>query len=37
MSFYTDIFRRIKVTDLTFENGTFFNNAADKAIMTPLL
>ena len=37
MSFYTHLFRRIKVKDLTFENGTFFNNAIDKAIMIPLI
>lgn len=37
MSFYTDMFRRIKVTDLTFDNGTFFHNGGDKAIMTPLM
>lgn len=37
MSFYAHIFRRIKIKDLTFENGTFFSNAIDKAIMVPLI
>jgi hypothetical protein len=37
MSFYTNLFRRIKVKDLTFDNGTFFSNAIDKAIMIPLI
>ena len=37
MSFYTYIFRRIKITDITYENGSFFTNAIDKAIMIPLI
>ena len=37
MSFYTEIFRRIKIRDLTYENGTFFSSAIDKAIMIPLI
>ena len=37
MSFYTSIFRRIKIRDLAYENGTFYSSAIDKAIMTPLI
>ena len=37
MSFYTSLFRRIKIRDLTYENGTFYSSAIDKAIMTPLI
>ena len=37
ISFFTDLFRRIKVADLTFDNGTFYNSASDKAIITPLM
>ena len=37
MSFYTYIFRRIKVKDLTYEDGSFLTNSIDKAIMIPLI
>lgn len=37
MSFYSDIFKKIKKEDFMFENGTFFDYAYDRAIITPLL
>jgi len=37
MSFYTYLFRRIKIKDLTLDNGSFFTNAIDKAIMIPMI
>ena len=37
MSFYSDLFKKIELADLTYENGTFFEYAYDRAILTPLL
>jgi hypothetical protein len=37
MNFYTYLFRRLKIKDLTYDNGTFFEKAIDKAIMIPLI
>lgn len=37
MSFYSDLFKKIKLSDLTYKNGTFFDYAYDRAILTPLL
>ena len=37
MSFYSDLFWKINIDDLSYENGTFFDYAYDRAILTPLL
>ncbi len=37
MSFYSDIFKMVKVEDFKFDNGTFYDYAYDRAIITPLL
>lgn len=37
MTFYSDVFKKIKISDLTYENGAFFDYAYDRAILTPLL
>ena len=31
---YVDVFRQIKVTDLQYDNGTFYDSASDVAYMT---
>ncbi len=37
MTFYTELFKMTKKEDFTYENGTFFDYAYDRAIITPLL
>jgi hypothetical protein len=37
MTFYSDIFKRIRKEDLCYENGTFFDYAYDRAIITPMI
>ena len=37
MTFYSDLFKKIKISDLTYPNGTFYDYAYDRAILTPLL
>ncbi len=37
MSFYSDLFRKINISDLTYDNGTFFDYAYDRVILTPML
>lgn len=37
MAFYKDLFKQIKKSDLCYDNGTFYDYAYDRAIITPLL
>jgi len=37
MTFFADIFKMIKIADLCYENGTFYDFAYDKAIVTPII
>ena len=37
MTFYVDLFKMAKKEDFMYENGTFFDYAYDRAIITPLL
>ena len=36
MTFYSDIFKMIKKEDLCYENGTYYEYAYDRAIITPI-
>lgn len=37
MTFYKDVFKHINKSSLCYENGTFFDYAYDRAILTPIL
>ena len=37
MTFYSDLFMKIKHSDLVYDNGTFLYFAYDRAIITPML
>lgn len=34
---YVDVFRQLKVTDLQYDNGTFYDYASDVVYMTPAI
>lgn len=37
MTFFSDIFKKIVKDDLCYDNGTFYDYAYDRAIITPLI
>ena len=37
LTFYTDIYRKIELKDLTYPNGTFFVMGGDVAMSTPIV
>ena len=37
MTFFSDLFKMIKKEDLCYENGTFYDYAYDRAIITPMI
>lgn len=37
MTFFVDLFKMAKQEDFMYENGTFFDYAYDRAIITPLI
>ena len=37
MAFFSDLFKLIKKEDLCYENGTFYDYAYDRAIITPMI
>lgn len=37
MTFYVDMFEKIKLEDLCYPNGTFYDYAYDRAIITPII
>jgi hypothetical protein len=37
MSFFADIFKKIRKQDLCYDNGTFYDYAYDRAIITPMV
>ncbi len=37
MTFYADIFKKIKKEDFCYENGTFYDYAYDTALSIPLI
>lgn len=37
MSFFSDVFKKIKKEHLCYDNGTFYDYAYDRAIITPMI
>ena len=37
MTFFSDVFKRIKIEDLSYDNGTLYDYAYDRAIITPMI
>lgn len=37
MTFFSDVFKKIVKDDLCYDNGTFYDYAYDRAIITPMI
>lgn len=37
MTFFSDLFKKIIKDDLCYDNGTFYDYAYDRAIITPMI